>query len=86
LLVNFIGGLFPSEEVDMSIFLSLTYKHPEDAEAIKIEKEYKAVMKDFLKFMSYRDAKKLFIKTAIKAMKALQAKNKEKAARAASKK
>jgi|GEM_PF-3059464 hypothetical protein len=70
----------------MSIFLSLTYKHPDDAEAIKIEKEYKAVMKDFLKFMSYRDAKRLFINTAIEAMKDLQVKNKEKAAKASAKK
>lgn len=70
----------------MSIFLSLTYKHPEDAEAVKIEKEYKAVMKDFLKFMSYRDAKRLFINTAIEAMKDLQVKNKEKAAKASAKK
>jgi hypothetical protein len=70
----------------MSIFLSLTYKHPEDAEAVKIEKEYKAVMKDFLKFMSYRDAKRLFINTAIDAMKDLQVKNKEKAAKASAKK
>jgi hypothetical protein len=65
----------------MSIFLSLTYKHPEDAEAVKIEKEYKAVMKDFLKFMSYRDAKRLFIKTAIETMKDIQAKNKVKSAK-----
>ncbi len=70
----------------MSIFLSLTYKHPEDTEAVKIEKEYKAVMKDFLKFMSYRDAKKLFIKTAIEAMKDIQVKNKSKAAKTAVKK
>jgi hypothetical protein len=56
----------------MSIFLSLTYKHPNDREAKQIEKDYRAVMKDFLKFSSYREAKTLFIKTAMKAMNELK--------------
>jgi|GEM_PF-4295897 len=46
----------------MSIFLSLTYKNPDGKEAVKIEKDYKAAMKDFLRYSSYRDAKILFIK------------------------
>ncbi len=63
----------------MSIFLSLTYKHPDDREARQIEKDYRAVMKDLLKFTSYREAKTLFIKTAIGVMKGLQAHGKVKA-------
>jgi hypothetical protein len=63
----------------MSIFLSLTYKHPEDKEAKQIEKDYRAVMKDFLKFSSYREAKTLFIKTAMKAMNDLKEPAKAKA-------
>jgi hypothetical protein len=56
----------------MSIFLSLTYKNPDDKEAIKIEKDYRAAMKDFLRYSSYRDAKILFVKTAIEVMTELQ--------------
>ena len=55
----------------MSIFLSLTYKHPEDKEAIQLEKDYKAAMNEFLKFNSYRDGKFLFIKTAMAVMKGI---------------
>ncbi len=53
----------------MSIFLSLTYKNSGDKEAAKIEKDYRIAMKDFLKFSPYRDAKVLFINTAIDVMK-----------------
>ncbi|MGA2143163.1 MAG: hypothetical protein ABSG94_12190 [Brevinematales bacterium] len=56
----------------MSIFLSLTYKNPDGKEAVKIEKDYKAAMKDFLRYSSYRDAKILFINTAIEVMTELQ--------------
>ena len=56
----------------MSIFLSLTYKNPDDKEAIKIEKDYRGAMKDFLRYSSYKDAKILFIKTAIEVMTELR--------------
>ncbi len=59
----------------MSIFISLTYKHPDDKQALKLENDYRAAMKEYLKYNTYRDAKLLFINTAVEVMKEIQNNN-----------